>query len=576
MKSRVLRMLAVISAALVTAWASLFYVFEIYLPTFNTPHTAIEGVPLRRSEVPPGPAISRRLWVVVVDGLGHQLARDLPELEPLRSRGVYRPLVADFPTFTSPGIVSMMTGLPPRDHGLRLNGSTEGVVGLDTIVHSAFDGGREVAVRPRAYPVFDELLRPPPGVSRLPGRWALCCELASERALEPFDARPEPKSELRLFHIDEVDHEGHHWGAESEEYRHAAVHAGQFLGRLVGELDLEHDTLIALSDHGHRPYGGHGGDEWDVSHAFFLAVGAGIRVGVELEARAMRDVTSTLSVLAGVPTPAGNIGQPMIDVLDLETSARARALAEPADQASGTLCALSPGPECQASEGLVERLRAFDASAVGPATAHLEALRSRRESELEAERTHDERWRVGVALAGVLVLAGLVGHRLRRAPRALRAGDVARWWTRGLGVALFATYIATLRAQGYHPSFSGMRRVEIFLPDAVVACLVSLAALMLLAWIGGGLAPRGRAGSLPYWILLVVAVPFALLTAWAGADPAVLPSPVAGVLVFQLGPLVISAALSAVLVAAWQTRTPKRSLPVETVRSGDATPVEQS
>jgi len=566
MKSRVLRMLAVIGTAVAIALASFFYVFDIYLPTFNTPHTSLEGVPLQRSQVPPGPALSRRLWVVVVDGLGHELARELPELESLRTRGAYRPLIADFPTFTSPGIVSMMTGLPPRDHGLRLNGASEGVIGLDTIVQSAFDGGREVAVRPRAYKVFDELLRPPEGVSRLGGRWALCCELAGGRAREAFDDERAPREELRFFHIDEVDHEGHEWGADSAEYHHAAVHAGDFLNRLAGELDFARDTLIAVSDHGHRPYGGHGGDEWDVSHAFFLAVGAGIRSGVELGARPMRDVTSTLSVLAGVPTPAGNIGQPMLDVMGVPESALARAFAEPADQASRTLCALAANPDCDARGSLVDRLRASDPSAIAPTRTHLDALRADREAELESQRVRDERWRVGIGLALTLTLLGFVGYRLWGAPRTERVGDVARGWTRSLGAVLFALYIATLRLQGYHPSFSGMKRAEIFMPDAVVACVVGVAALLVLAWRGGALAPRGRAGSLPYWILGLVAVPFALLSAWAGADPATLPSPMAGVLVFQLGPLVVAACLAAILVAVWQTRVPKRALPVQTLR----------
>jgi len=557
MKSRVLRLLAVISTALVTAFASYFYVLDIYLPTFNTPHTALEGVTLRRSDLPPEPALSRRLWVVVVDGLGHELAREMPELEPLRRRGVYRPLIADFPTFTSPGIVSMMTGLPPRDHGLRLNGESEGVVGLDTIVQSAFDGGREVAVRPRAYKVFDELLRPPEGVSRLSGRWALCCELAAGRARTSLETEAGPGEELRLFHIDEVDHEGHDWGTGSAEYHHAAVHAVEFLIRLVGELDLDEDTLIAVSDHGHRPYGGHGGDEWDVSHAFFLAVGAGVRTGIELGARPMRDLTSTLSVLAGVPTPAGNIGRPMLDVLELEDEALARALAEPADQATRTLCALAADPRCDDSGPLVDRLRASDSSAIAPMRAQLDGLEQRREAALESGRVSAERWRVWIGLALALGVLAAVGW-LRRRPRAARVGDVARWWTRSLGAPLFATYAAVLWLQGYRPTFSAMKHGGIFLPHAVVACAIGVGVLLSLAWLGGGLAPRGRAGSLPYWIIGLVAVPFALLLAWAGADPATLPSPLAGVLVFQLGPVVVAASLSAILVAVGQSRVPKR------------------
>jgi hypothetical protein len=46
-------------------------------------------------------------------------------------------------------------------------------------------------------------------------------------------------------------------------------------------------------------------------------------------------------------------------------------------------------------------------------------------------------------------------------------------------------------------------------------------------------------------LLVATAAPVALLAAWVGADPAVLPPPATGALLFEIAPLVLSAASTA-------------------------------
>src|SRR5262249_46646078 len=111
------------AASLLVAGMVHTYMWNTYLPAFNTPHTPLEGVAHARSVVPPGPALTRRLAVVVVDGVGFDQVGRIGELAALRDRGVFRGTAVEFPSFTSPALTSFVTGTVPRDSGVRLNGA---------------------------------------------------------------------------------------------------------------------------------------------------------------------------------------------------------------------------------------------------------------------------------------------------------------------------------------------------------------------------------------------------------------------------------------------------------------------
>jgi hypothetical protein len=543
-------------ASLIVAVASVFYVFGTYLPTFNTPHTVVEGVRFERSELSPAPALARRLWVVVVDGLGDEVARTLPTLAPLRTRGAYRRMEADYLTFTSPAIVTMITGLPPRDHGVRLNGAVEGVPGLDTIVESAVRSDLSVRIRSRRLPLFGELLRPPAQVSTSTGRWSVCCELAAERTLAHLTHGASGR-ELRLFHIEEVDHEGHEHGAASAEYAEAALHAGEFVNRLSQELDLERDVLWVVSDHGHRPEGGHGGDEPEVHGAFALAVGAKVHPGIELPPRPMRDVASTLAVLGGFHTPSANVGRPMTDMFDLSPEQDARARAEPFDQALGALCALAPHARCGERAELARRLAAGDATALDSEETLVRLVAGAREEALAAGARRGVSTRGTVAASGLTLVGLFLARRSARRDASAGGGRGGAWLGRSLGLWLVGVYGAAMWLQGYRPSFSGMTPREIFVPDAALAVGLALAVTLALARTLGAWAPRGTTSDQPHWILASVAGGFVVLASLAGCDPKTLPPPAAGVLVFQMGPAVLGSALLAAALTLLQARRPR-------------------
>src|SRR5262249_28337120 len=158
------------------------------------------------------PALARRVVVVVLDGLSFDAARGLTALDPIRRRGVQRSLAVAFPTFTSPALVSMMTGLGPRDSGTRKNGGLHPVHGIDSLMRAAGEAGLPVAVFEHGYADFGTILAPPPGARRYPGQFAPIVDMV-RRGVMP----PEPAA-IDLVHFGRIDDMGHAHGARSREY----------------------------------------------------------------------------------------------------------------------------------------------------------------------------------------------------------------------------------------------------------------------------------------------------------------------------------------------------------------------
>jgi hypothetical protein len=525
------------------------YVLRVYLPTLNTPHTSLEGVAHAPSAVPLTPGLSRRLTVVVIDGLSYDAAHGLAELLPLRQRGVFRSLAVEFPTYTSAALVSFMTGLTPRDSGTRRNGDLDGVAGLDTVLRAAGDAHVPLRLFSRGFEDFGAIMAPPPGTPVYEGRFAPAVDMA-RRGLAggpeppPFDGKG-PVRAFDLFHWGEVDETAHLHGSRSPEYEKEVGNAAAFVTRYAASIDLDQDALVVLSDHGHLPEGGHGGDEPVVSHAFFLGIGGFFRRGVALGERPMRDVAATLSILGGLRVPSSNLGLPMLDALALDDREAPFLLAGPFDEAARFLCRLHPEARCAEVDPLVARLHKADAEASEAAQALHAALTLDRDRELDARRADGGPRRLGAAVALLAASALLIGGVLRKRGARL-AGGVA-WPALVAPLVLGAVYTAFLAMRGYRPTFSHLMPVPLFARDATPAAACAVAAVAALAW----LRPPGRHA--PWVLLAATAVPFALLAAWVGADPVTPPPNVAGVLVFLLGPALLAAAAAAIVLA-WMER----------------------
>jgi predicted AlkP superfamily pyrophosphatase or phosphodiesterase len=117
-----------------------------------------------------------------------------------------------------------------------------------------------------------------------------------------------------FVYFEGVDEAGHAHGAASPEYREAIAAADEHVRYLVKAVSERHeqlgeDWLIAVvTDHGHKPEGGHGDDEVDVRRSFLLLHHVGSTAGREHLERAVtgrgplhsEDVTPLLLELLGI------------------------------------------------------------------------------------------------------------------------------------------------------------------------------------------------------------------------------------------------------------------------------------
>lgn len=526
-----------------TSAAATFWVMRVVLPAWNTPHTILEGVVHAPSDTPRQPALARRVTFVVVDGLSFEHARAIEELAPLRDEGAFRQLVAHYPTYTGPNITAMMTGLSPRESGVRLNGVETGVPGIDDVAHAAWDAGVFVRVRSRTYAEFDALARAPRQADVKRGRLQVVFDWEVDRARPTPTARPGTATLLELIYFGDVDEAGHREGARSERYAKAARDAGHYVQRVMRELDPAEDLLFVASDHAHRTAGGHGGAEPDVDDAFFAAWGRGVRRGVELPARPMRDVASTITVALGARTPSSNLGAPMLDVFDLDEARAAELAAEPFDQASRFGCTVHPTASCADVEAA--RAALHRGAGAADAIALLGTLAVQRDAGASDREADDalKRAAAGTSVGALFLALSQAGGFAR--PRS-RSGYLAP-------LLLAVTYAATLFALGYRPTLSTMRQTEDFMIDAGKAAGVALAIMLFAAWrLRWGVRDAlftslaAFAAMIPFWSMV-------------GASPSALGPPVASALVFMVSPMVLAAGLAAIGIALIATARPPRA-----------------
>lgn len=537
------RAIGVVIAGALIAAVTAFYVLSVYFPSFNAKETPIAGVVPARTELPRTPGLARRVVVVVADGVSFDHARALAELGPVRREGVFRPIRVSFPTYTSPAIIAFLRGLPPRDSGVRLNGEDLGVPSLDSVLTTADAAGIPIRVRSRGWDPFIHLLAPPARADVRPIRVGLVAELVRQRLAGsselPLVDGKSPARALDFIYLSYADDAGHKYGAKSPEYERACRDAGAAIAMIARSIDLDQDAIVAVSDHGHLPEGGHGGVEPEVSRAFFLAAGAVFRRGVTIGERPAHDVAPTLALLAGAAPLRTSAGMPMMDALALDDDLGALLLAAPFDQASRFSCALRADPRCAQAAKLVERLSRADRDAPREAEELFAALERSRSIALDAAYEARAIPRRAIAAIPAILALGALFYALRR--RSIG-------WPRDVSAASFALVIINalvlfgyLAARGYGPSFSRIR--DSFqgdaLPGAVIAAIVTAIAARLL-----------RAPKLSPWVVLIApSASFFALAAYVGADTRAPPPPLAGILVFEVSPLIVSAALGASLIA---------------------------
>lgn len=272
----------------------------------------------------PTPPVSDRVVLVVSDGLRDDIARTLPNIKALADRpdAAFRRAVTGVPSLSRPGSIALLCGVGPNQSGFPLNES-RGVVDVECLFDVvAASGGRSAVggVGEGFSARFD------PSETHVFAR----TRSEDESAYVPDDQESfdlslralESDARFVYLYFPDVDEQSHLYGALSEPALEAAVRFDSYLGEIASRLDLDRETLVVTSDHGHRDQGGHGGYEWLARRSPLLMVGRGVKGGSTADA-AQVDIAPTIAALLGVGRPRHAEGKPLFESLDLPDETRA-------------------------------------------------------------------------------------------------------------------------------------------------------------------------------------------------------------------------------------------------------------
>ena len=285
---------------------------------------------------PHTPRLTDAVVLVVIDGLGIDESH-LPFLDELRARGVAEVAEVPYPTISRPNYVTILSGVPPADSGVRAN-RVRIPVAVDTAMDRARAAGMTVGTA-SDYGIMPNLfargartlgaihwiehgshIEAPAGIT-----WPVDeAERAPslEAVAATIDRMVRSGHALVPVLVLDVDRAGHAHGI-GPEYRAAAANVDRMLRAAVAKLDLSRTTLIVTADHGHVAPGGHGGPEREVAHVPLILVGKGVRPGAHAHARTI-DVAETASALLGVASPGHAEGRALTELLELTPDQAAR------------------------------------------------------------------------------------------------------------------------------------------------------------------------------------------------------------------------------------------------------------
>lgn len=252
--------------------------------------------------------LTRRVVLLVIDGLGEAASHGLPELDRLRQLGLSAVATSHLPSLSRPNYVSILTGVPPAHSGVRTN-DYAWEVPLDSLLHRVRASARQTAFATDVAPGFGAMFSrqlSDATAAPWPGGWLRAGLLALDR-----------RYPLVVLIPGAVDNAGHQHGAGSRPYREAALQVDRQLGELMRALDLTRDTLVVTADHGHTAAGGHGGDEPEVMRVPLVMAGAGMRRGALAHQVRLIDLAPTLAALLGTPPPRHALGRCLGEALQL-------------------------------------------------------------------------------------------------------------------------------------------------------------------------------------------------------------------------------------------------------------------
>ncbi len=270
---------------------------------------------------PIGAPLARRVVSIMIDGLRVDTAANpavMPFLNNLRTRGASAAMHSGLPSYSVPGWSVLAIGAWPdlSDAPAMNPTSAEGSYfwTQDNIYADIRHAGLHSAVAANDY--FEYLI--PPAAIDAAGWTHEENPAADQQNIDTAVKFIQSGQYQYIFtYMVQVDHAGHYEGGPLDpRWNQAAARCDRLLQQIVAALDLDQDTVLIYSDHGHLDRGGHGGQESVVLMEPFLIVGANVRPGVYPDMLQV-DVAPTTAALLGVSIPAIAQGHVLTDMLNL-------------------------------------------------------------------------------------------------------------------------------------------------------------------------------------------------------------------------------------------------------------------
>jgi hypothetical protein len=274
---------------------------RMYETLDETPR-AVEVLRAQADPEPPPPAASPSpLVIVLLDGMRVDESRRSPPIEALRDRGAHGLVeLTEVPTLSRPYYHALLTGVPQRGSGVRRNKPGQRQV-FDALPDRVRAAGGDVAFVAEDLDWMSVLFARAGDVDHH-GPDALDGPLSA--VLDRVEAGDGPT--LTVVHVLGVDETAHDFGIDSDPHREALGRADEVVSR-VSEATFGRAFLAVVSDHGHIPAGGHGGDEDDVRFAPFVFVGDGVARGEVERPLAVEELAPTFASWIGVAPPRSSV-----------------------------------------------------------------------------------------------------------------------------------------------------------------------------------------------------------------------------------------------------------------------------
>jgi len=256
-----------------------------------------------------GLAPAPRVRVVLIDGVNLEDARGMAAWSTLCARGLDLEVDVGFPTVSLPVQVALWTGLTQQQTGVLYHSGFRLADPLGGRGIPAMVEGSVAVAETHPYIIqslgFDLTLPASADGKAVPEGW-------DARWIEDAKLALSGSARLAFVHILRVDTAGHKHGRPSPAWTEAVATSDQILGELIAAGDAAHPDgrWFVLADHGHRPGGGHAGDDRAIRRVRACIAGPDLEPG-RGGPIALVDLSRALADSLGVPLTGGAAGRPL-------------------------------------------------------------------------------------------------------------------------------------------------------------------------------------------------------------------------------------------------------------------------